>query len=332
MEKNQVIHRQKVNNCVALFDEQFLISDLSSSFIQSEAKADGIITQTKDIIHKVLTKEEKNDEKYVVQISDEVKAKIDAGEIRFVRNKAGELLAQTRNAKGQFQKRLPIKKELQKQGISNNELEMALQMEAIKGQLENIVGNLKSVEEQLQDVVNGQRGDRIGLYYSGFSLYLEARELQNHEFKSEIISQALKSLSDANSQVVQDLRNNLEYLINHEYEKGRDKVQAIDEHVSAIKQCYDIITKSYFVKAMIYQENQELQAMLTTIQEYGKFIEMMIIPYIGELHEYDMGSKALDGSSWTNIAHSLSGCEDLKKLLLSNNNYILSQEGVKYED
>ena len=332
MPKNKISKSKEINNCLALFDEQFTIADLHESFDQSEKEANGIIAKTKEVIYKATTKTEKSEEKYVVQMNDDLKKRIDSGEVRLVKNKAGELLAQTRNSKGQFDKKLPIKKELQKQGISTRELEMALQMEAIKGQLENILDSLESLEGQIQDVIKGQRGDRIGLYYSGFSLYIESKTLQDQALQKELTAQALKSLSDANSQIIQDLRDNLEYLINREYEKKKDKVKTIDVYITAIRQCYDMICKSYFVKAMIYQDNHELQAMLTTIHEYGRFVEKLIIPYVGELHEFDRGSKMLDSSSWKGIANTLTGCEALKEKLLSNNSYLLTQEGVKYEN
>ena len=121
-------------------------------------------------------------------------------------------------------------------------------------------------------------------------------------------------------------------MVNHRYEKEKNKVKAIDDQIDTIRQCYDIICRSYLVKAMIYQDNYELQAMLTTIQEYGRFVEKMIIPYVGELHEFDKSSRLLDSSSWNNIAKSLSGCEELKNKLLYSSGYLLTQEGVKYEN
>ena len=146
MPKNKNVKSKEVNNCMSLFDEQFTIADFHTSISQSEEEASGIIAKTKDAVYKAATKTEKSEEKLVVDVSDDIKKKIVSGDIKLVRNKAGELLAQTRNPNGKFGKKLPIKKELQKQGISKNELEMALQMEAIKGQLESIIDSLDFIQ------------------------------------------------------------------------------------------------------------------------------------------------------------------------------------------
>lgn len=53
---------------------------------------------------------------------------------------------------------------------------MAMQMEAIKQQLQSIIESLKDIEGKVIEVIQGQRNDRIGLFYSGLSLYVESRE------------------------------------------------------------------------------------------------------------------------------------------------------------
>lgn len=55
----------------------------------------------------------------------------------------GEIVAQLRRKNCQFSGIIPIEKELKEEGISSANLEMAMQMEAIKQQLQSIIESLK---------------------------------------------------------------------------------------------------------------------------------------------------------------------------------------------
>ena len=89
---------------------------------------------------------------------------------------------------------MPIKEELKEEGISVNQLQLALQIDAIKKQLESIIEGMKEIEGKVTYVIQGQRNDRIGLFYSGLSLYVEAMNTSDPYLKKQLISQALKSM------------------------------------------------------------------------------------------------------------------------------------------
>ena len=131
--------------------------------------------------------------------------------------------------------------------------------------------------------------------------------------------------------MIQDLRTNLDYLMNKKYLKTKKPTEKIEEHLDTIQQCYDIIFRASFLKAMIYQENNEIGPMLTSIDEYARFVEKMISPYVGRLSELDKNSKFIDEGAWGKIAGTLEGCNALKQQIANNNVYILNDGGVKYE-
>ena len=83
--------------------------------------------------------EEEKNFNYVVKMTDEMKDKIESGEIKLVMGKDGSTYAQLRGEKGQFSKPLAIDKQLEERGISPAEIQFALQMEAISNQLSSMM-------------------------------------------------------------------------------------------------------------------------------------------------------------------------------------------------
>lgn len=326
----QVINEYSPNDFLALYDDQFSISKFGDSVRNAETNSKGIIDRAKEIVRNAYVPDGDDEVKYVVDMSDDIKEAIEKGEMKLVQEKGGEFFAQIRKANGQYGEKLPIKKEIAAAGLSPQEIQMALQMQAIREQLDDIIESLQEVEGRVIDVIKGQQNDRIGLFFSGLSLYVESRSVLDEVFRKQITAQALKSINDSNAQMIQDLRTSLDYLMNKKYNKSKKPTEKIEEHLDTIQQCYDIIFRSSFLKAMIYQENNEIGPMLTCIDEYSRFVEKMISPYVGRLSELDKNSKFIDKGAWGKIAGTLEGCRDLKQQIANNNVYILTDGGVKY--
>lgn len=318
----QLINGSAIEDCLSLFDEQFTISDFKSAVERAEDTSKSVLSSARTAIRKAF---ESNDDKdnYVVDMSGDLKEAIESGDVELVTSKTGEIYAQLRNANGHFSKRLPIKKELAEEGVSEEALQMALQMEAIKAQLQHIIEGMREIEGRVTDVIQGQRNDRIGLFYSGLSLYVEARNIRDDVLRKQVTAQALQSISNANSQMIQDIRTSVEFLITEQYRKSKKMTSKIDEHLTVISQCYDVVYRAAFLKAAIYQESGEIVSMLTAIDEYGRFVEKMIVPYAGVLSELDNRSKFIEKGTWGTIAHSLVGCRELKQQVSNNKTYLL---------
>lgn len=67
----------------------------------------------------------------------------------------------------------------------------------------------------------GQQNDRIGLYYSGVALFIESLNVSDDNLKSNLIAQALKSLTEATFQLTLKLQTDLKYLKNKEYDSQK---------------------------------------------------------------------------------------------------------------
>ena len=315
-----------INNCLSLFDEQFTISDFSESIEVAEASSESVLSIVRAVVQKAYSKNQE-DSNYVVDMSNELKESIDNGDIELVTRKGGEIYAQLRSANGRFGKPIPIKKELNEEGISVEAVQMALQMDVIKVQLKIIIEGIKEIESRVTDVIQGQKNDRIGLFYSGLSLFAEARGINDEFLKKQIMAQALKSISDANSQMIQEIRTSVEYLVTEQYRQLKNKTEKIDEHLSVIQQCYDVVYRASFLKASIYQENGEIASMLMAIDQYGRFVEKMIVPYVGKLSELDRSNKFIEKGRWGKIAHSLVSCQELIQQISEGSTYLLPVRG-----
>lgn len=325
--KNQISKEKIVNDCLSLFDEQFTIVDFKTSIERANQESNDVLDSTRGVIRKAFEKDTNKETKYVVDMECGLREKIENGEVKLVKNANGEILAQMRQCNGQFGGMLPIKEELLEEGISAEALQLALQMDAIKAQLNTIIDVIQEIEGRVADVLQGQRNDRVGLFYSGLSLYYEAKGIGDDMLKKQITAQALKAISDANSQMIQEIRSSIQYLVTEQYRSEKRRMQKIDEHITIIKQCYDIVYRASFLKAEIYQENGEIESMLTVLDEYGRFVANMIAPYVGKLSELDKDSMMIENGTWCTIAKTLTSCNELKKMINGDNGYILSLGG-----
>ena len=306
------------SNFMGLFDEQFTISDFSTAIVNAEIKSASTLESTKSAIKKAFQKEGE-ETKLVADVGEDISEALKNGEVRLETGKNGNVYGQLRCSNGQYGGKIPLKEELQEAGISSEELKLALQMETIKDQLQTLIEGIKEIEGKVTEAIQGQRNDRIGLFYSGLSLYLEAREIEDISLRKQMLALSIKSINDANHQMIQDIRMSMEYLMTEQYKaQRREMISNVKERLIIIHQCYDVVFRAAFLKAAIYQENNEIPAMLMAIDEYGRFVERMIVPYVGKLSELDSDSFLIEKSVWGRMAGTLNGCKEIRQKINSN--------------
>ncbi len=113
--------------------------------------------------------------RYVVDASESTLKAIESGALRLTQEN-GKTFAQLK-VNGKYGSKLPIKKEVFSKGIDPTQVANALQMQALQDQIQAVTEQLVMIEGSVRDVLQGQQNDRIGLYYSGLSLFLEARSV-----------------------------------------------------------------------------------------------------------------------------------------------------------
>lgn len=314
---------KKTDEDLSLLDEQYSLSQLKNGLelcIQQD-RTDSIVKSFVNAYYlKEFGKELKNEIKpkvrYVVENSEELYNAVKNGVVDLDKNKAGtKIYAQIKNG-NLYGEKLGIKEELFSSEIDTMQLANALQMKAIEYQLKDIMNVLEEINTDVERIIKGQQNDRVGLYYSGVNLYLEAKGIQDEFFKKCILSNALKSINDANSQMVQNIQNDVQYLLNKEYKKNKGKNKVIiKEKMIDIHKSFLVIHRAFVLKAVIYNEQKEFQAMLTTFSEYGKFLEKVIVPNAQKLREFDENDILMQGGIWDMRAKSIKKIEDMKKQL-----------------
>jgi len=295
-----------------LYDEQFSVKEWKNEIEIKKESSNKIV----DKIKAALPKEIQDDDfRLVVDVDDDFKESYKSGAIKLVVSKNGDVQAQIKRDDGKFGKKLPIKEELVDNGISSEELQAAFQNEMLQNLLYSIIDTLNDIEKDIKSVLQGQKNDRMGLFYSGMSLYLESKCIQDNELRKQIIAQSIRSISEASAKIMQEMRFDIQYLVNKEYKKEKKKEDSINKRMTQIKENLEVIYKSYFMKAMIYSENNENIAMLAVLEEYGRFINQMIAPYVNTLTECDPDDTLLVGGIWEKRAEAFIEARNVRKAL-----------------
>lgn len=244
------------------------------------------------------------------------------GLIRFDKNKEGKMYAQLRNEHGQYGKRITISEDVKK-----NDLIFANQLDSIKESLDEMIDILYEIDERISEVLTGLHNDRIGLYYSGINLYLEALQTSDIDLQKQLIAQSLKSLSDSQSQLIQEFKTDLMYLKSADFRSVKKKKHEIlVAKMQNIHDCFKIINRIINIKAMIYFDNQQLSSMMMVYTEYQRFISAMVKPNAGFLIECDPRSDKLINGLWERRSNIFSKSQEIQNLLKNQNQLYINME------
>ena len=319
-------------NFLDIYDTQYQVIDLVSVCEEKRRDADNVLQKFSNVLlgKGVLASLRKSETEYVVDMSDEIKKAIDEGLLKLDKGKDGTLYCQLR-VNGKYGKKLPIKKVLKESGLDPVQVSNALQMKALESQLNMVINTLSVIGEDLESVREGQQSDRIALLFSGMNLYLEAKDVNDEVLKRYLISQALKGISDANAQVMQQLQADIRYLMTKQYIKKKgNSYEDMQNCIKRINNSFNIVYRSAMIKAAIYYDQEEITALITALAEYQRFIEAVIIPVTPKLTELD--DTMIHGDVWEKRAASLSAIEDMKKNLESKNAFQIHIAGPQDED
>lgn len=195
-----------------LYDEQFEYSSFKSLISKKYNQSNIFMNHLFDSI------EQDDDVNLVVDLSDELKEKYKKGLLRFDKDKNSNMYAQLRDEKNHYGKKLNIKEQ-----VNEKDLIIASQLNVIKDVLDDIVDTLENIEENISHILMEFHNDRVGLYYSGLSLYLEALQVSDASLRNELISQSLKSLNDSQAQIIQELKSDIAFLRSLQFNKIKRK-------------------------------------------------------------------------------------------------------------
>lgn len=261
--------------------------------------------------------------RYVVDAAESTINAIDSGKIKLTTEKSGKMFAQVRESNGQYGSKLPIKKEIFSKGIDPVQIANALQMKALQDQVQQITQQIAVIDHSVREVIQGQQNDRIGLYYSGLTLYLEARCINDPEMKRTLIAQSLRALSEARFQLGLTMQTDIKYLADGEYKLGKGKsVELIDQRINNINQSFTFIHQATMLRAGIYCNEGELSAMTTVLGEYSHFIENVVSKNAALLAQCDVTDTGTEKGIWRSRTKLKLDVAELSKQLSAPNKTI----------
>ena len=296
--------------------EYYEIGFLKDSISNNKNKTDKVINTVADAICTIDSvkkiKDSKDELKLVADISPELMKELKEGTKKL--DECGEkIYAQIRDKNGKWGEKIALKEVPSEIPIDPISFSMAMQMKAIEQKLDDIVDTLEIIGQSVEKVREGQENDRIGLYLSGINLYIEANNIKDSSFRMLVVSQAIKSISDACSQEMQCAASDVKYLIEKRYldlKKGK-KIE-VSNRIRNINKCLEIIHKATLFKAGIYYREGELDAMLEVFGHYARFLDTVIISNAGKLAELDSTEKRIDSSKWSKKKDILLSINEIK--------------------
>lgn len=295
-----------------------LSNGIKSEFERAQAMAQQIFNATvKNMpvatqIHSAL----KTGCRYVVDASDSTIQAIEDGILKLTQEN-GRTYAQLK-VNGKYGSKLPIKKELFRKGIDPTQMANALQMQAIQGQLQEVADQLGLIEGSVKEVLQGQHNDRIGLYYSGLSLFLEAQHVSDTGFQRALQAQALRALAESTFQLKLTMQSDIQYIESGAYknEKTRSK-EALTERMNKINRSFAYIHRATMLRAGIYCDIGELASMVRVLEEYSCFIDNDIAKHAMALAQHDERDDGTAQGLWASRAKLKLNTADLTKMLSS---------------
>lgn len=296
--------------------EYYEIGFLKDSISDSKDRTDKVINTVADAICTIDSvkkiKDSKDEFKLVADISPELMKELKEGTKKL--DECGEkIYAQIRDKNGNWGEKIALKKVPSEIPIDPVSLSMAMQMKAIEQKLDDIVDTLEIIGKSVERVREGQENDRIGLYLSGINLYIEANTIKESTLRTLVVSQAIKSISDACSQEMQSAASDVKYLIEKRYlELPKGRTNEVNNRIRDINKCLEIIHKATLFKAGIYYREGELDAMLEVFGHYARFLDAVIISNAGKLAELDSTERRIDSSKWSKKKDILLSINEIK--------------------
>lgn len=307
--KNSIDLMSPVKEEISPYDVAYPIELLSNGLkmklVQAESIAENVyraVVKSSPMVAQV-REATKEGYRYVVDATESTLEAIESGKIKLTTENSGKMYAQIREANGRYGSKLPIKKEVFAKGIDPVQMANALQMKALQEQIQQIANQIAVIDHSVREVIQGQQNDRIGLYYSGLALYLEARTVNDAEMKKALMAQSLRALSEATFQLGLTMQSDIKYLADGEYKVGKGKsVVLIDSRMNSINQSFTYIHQATMLRAGIYCNEGELAAMSTVFNEYSKFIEGTVAKNAPLLVQCDTSDSGTEKGIWKSRA------------------------------
>lgn len=306
------------------FPIDFLYSEITTKIENAQNTISNVICEAANytpIFNGI--KPTKDSVQFIVEMNEAQKKAVEMGLARLDCDKNGKLFAQLRLSNGQFSEKLEIREEHLCTGVDSLQIAEAVQMIALQEQIKQVSEQLNIIDSHIHDVLQGLQNDRIGLYYSGVSIFIESRNIRDENLRNSLTAQSLSLLSEAYFQLSLKLKSDVQYLVNKEYRSDKgNSVKLIEERMKEIDKEFAIIHQSALLRAGIYCYRNELSAMSAVLNDYSAFINNVIAPNSDLLIELDVRDKGTENGIWNTRSKLCLDTSGFRKLMNSQNKTI----------
>ena len=292
---------------ISPYDEAFPVMLLSDAFNAQLDRAEKVAMQICDDVAKKSSeyfnvgKLEEDKVRIVVDATDDTLKDIHEGRIKLVEEN-GKLFAQIRE-NGRYSSKLPVKEEVYNEGWDSGQIAIAMHLKAIQDSIITVSKQLKTIDERVREVINGQQNDRLGIYYSGVALYSESTCVSDLEMKKNLVAQSIRALTDTRFQMTLIMQSDIRYLKNKEYESEKKKrAELIKEKMNNITQCFSVVHQASILKAGIYCKQGEVLATSAVLEEYSRFINGTVSSNAALLAQCDIADTGTEHGIWKSRA------------------------------
>lgn len=319
-DENTIKLANPIEQDLSPYDVSYPVTLISNGIKREQEKAQAVAQSIYRAVVKempTLTQVQQAMEKgcrYVVDAGESTIQAIESGALKLTQEN-GRTYAQLR-VNGKYGSKLPIKKEVFRKGIDPTQMANALQMQALQDQVQSITNQLFLIDGSVREILRGQQNDRIGLYYSGLSLFLESKRLSNTGLRDALQAQALRSLTESTFQLKMTMQSDIQYLKQKEYEKSKGKrKELIVEHMNNINQSFAFIHQATMLRAGIYCDIGEYASMAHVIKEYSYFIDSVVVRNAKLLSQLDIHDDGTDAGLWASRKRLKLDVDDFCKAL-----------------
>ena len=232
-------------------------------------------------------------------LTDDQKAKIANGALRFMTKKDGSLMANLVNPETN---KIVSTISLQSVNLSPA-ISQAMTSYASQMQMAQIAEQIQVVQLAIEEVRQGQEYDRLAMAYSCQQKLLQAMEIKNPELKAMALLQIASDAEDSRNLLMQSQNVNLVF-IKEQPESFFGKLLSgatpdkISQRMNEIRESLSAVNMVSLAEAIAYQEMGENAAARQSLQYYASYIEKAYLSTKGLVERLDLIDPAPE-NYWT---------------------------------
>lgn len=215
----------------------------------------------------------------VAEIPPEFKEGIKNGTYKILKKSSnGSKLPEIVDSNGKIVKILELKEVTLNPDISKllESVHQEQMIQEIMGKLDTVVEQLESVRKELQD-------DRYAYYYAGYDIFIQSKYIMSEQLKIHLQAQSINDLEISERQLmfhIETALNELKEKIIYKEKKKRWEIKGdrelVHKKIESIRETLDYITRAETIKVMEYVEMGEKKAAELSFDVYKDTIKQIM--------------------------------------------------------